>query len=94
MVLDHSDYSYSYQKNLKNNFMSVSAQNGFCCMSRGVRQKVRSYKIFLTHFLREASKKSAVLNGRAIKREGGGGKGPAIKEKELFLELFFLILLK
>ena len=30
-------------------------------------------------------KKSSSLNGRAIKR--GGGKGPAIKEKNLFLEL-------
>jgi len=53
-------------------------------MSRGVRQKVRSYKIFLTHFLREASKnKSAVLNDRAIKRRGGGGKGGRnLKEKK------------
>ena len=24
------------------------------------------------------------LNGRAIKRGGGGGKGPAIKEKRIF----------
>ena len=33
--------------------------------------------------LREAAKKFSSLNGRAIKR-GGGGKGPAIKEKRTF----------
>ena len=37
--------------------------------------------------MREAEKNSSSLNGRAIKR-GGGGKGPAIKEKYLFLKLF------
>ena len=39
--------------------------------------------------LREATKKSFYLNGRAIKRGGGGGKGRAIKEKITFFGTFF-----
>ena len=42
--------------------------------------------------IREAAKKkSSSTSGRATKREGeGGGKGRAIKEKKVFLKLFFL----
>ena len=39
---------------------------------------------FLPWTFREAAKK-ILVNCRAIKREGGGGKGPAIKEKNNFL---------
>ena len=42
------------------------------------------------HALGKPQKKSSSTNGRAIKR--GGGKGRAIKEKKLFLKLFFILL--
>ena len=37
----------------------------------------------------QSRKKSSPLNGHAIKRGGGGDKGPSHKEKNLFLEPFF-----
>ena len=48
--------------------------------------KIKLWKKILDH-VREAAKKSYFLNGRGIKREGGGEAGP-LRKKPLYLELF------
>ena len=83
--VDHSDSIHMHIKKIKKLFyVGVRKKRFLLYEQRG--QKVCNYKIFLTHLIREASKKNSALNGRAIKE--GGCKGLAIKEKNNFFFRF------